>query len=146
MKSRKLTSFVLFSLILLFVAVENGFSQCNPDSYCANCLTRVPDGFNFLKSYKIDGLGGQKNKIEYSYVLTKGTQYALNLCTPTEGADGIVVTLLDKERNQIASSKIDKQYLSQIAVQCGATGIYYIQYTFEGSRNFCGGSVLAYKR
>lgn len=139
----------VFTLLFLLALIGSGsslFAQCNPDNHCTTCMSKIPDGFNFLKSYKIDGAAGQKPKVEYSYVLTKGTQYALNLCTAAQGADGIVVTLFDAARNQIASSKINNQFLSQLAFSCGSTGIYYIQYTFEGSANYCGGSVLAYKR
>lgn len=138
--------FITVFLLSLAVSGSRLYAQCNPDSHCTACMTKVPDGFNFLKSYKIDGMGGQKAKVEYSYVLTKGTQYALNVCTPASGSDGIVMTLFDQTRNQIASSKINNQFLTQLAFSCGATGIYYIQYTFEGSANYCGGSVLAYKR
>jgi hypothetical protein len=106
----------------------------------------LASGFNFLKSYKVDGEGGSKDKVEYSYVFTKGTQYMINLCANGANTDGIVVTLFDSGRNKVASSKINGQFISAIAYPCNATGIYYIQYTFDGSAGKCGGSALGFKR
>jgi hypothetical protein len=121
-------------------------SQCNPDNFANACIPKLASGFNFLKSYKVDGEGGSKDKVEYSYVFTKGTQYMINLCANGSATDGIVVTLFDSGRNKVATSKINGQFISAIAYPCNATGIYYIQYTFDGSADKCGGSALGFKR
>jgi hypothetical protein len=121
-------------------------AQCNPEQYTDTCIPKLASGFNFLKSYKIDGEDGAKNKVEYSYVFTKGTQYMINVCATGENTDGIVVTLFDSNRNKMASSKINGQFISAIAYPCNTTGIYYIQYTFDNSTQFCGGSALGFKR
>jgi hypothetical protein len=120
-------------------------SQCNPDNFANACIPKLASGFNFLKSYKVDGEGG-KDKVEYSYVFTKGTQYMINLCANGAATDGIVVSLFDSGRNKVATSKINGQFITAIAYPCNATGIYYIQYTFDGSANKCGGSALGFKR
>jgi len=137
------------ALLILFALLSFGpnlFAQCNPDDYTTACVPQLATGFNFLKSYKIDGEGGAKGKVEYSYVFTKGTQYFINLCANGAATDGIVVSLFDSSRNQVASSKIDNQLLKAIAFPCNATGIYYIQYTFDNSSKYCGGSALGFKR
>lgn len=121
-------------------------SQCDPESYSNACIPKLATGFNFLKSYKIDAEGGAKDKVEYSYVFTKGTQYMINLCATGTNTDGIVVSLFDAHRNKVATSKINGQFISAIAYPCNATGIYYIQYTFDGSASKCGGSALGFKR
>lgn len=133
---------------LLFIAIPGivAIAQCNPDAFTAACVPKLSAGFNFLKSYKIDGDGGAKEKVEYSYVFTKGTQYFINICTDGTTTDGIVVSLFDASRNKVASSKIDNQVLSGIAFPCNSTGIYYIQYTFDKSAFYCGGSALGFKR
>jgi hypothetical protein len=120
--------------------------QCDSENLSNTCIPKLADGFNFLKSYKVDGKGGAKDKVEYSYVFTKGTQYMINLCAPGKDADGIVVSLFDSNRNKVASSKFNNQFLTAIAYPCNATGIYYIQYTFDGSAAKCGGSALGFKR
>ena len=137
--------FVLVLSVSLFSASES-IGQCNAENLSTQCIPKLVGGFNFLKSYKIDGAGGTKPKVEYSYVFTKGTQYMINICAPTQPTDGIIVSLYDSNRNKVASSKINGQYINAIAYPCNATGIYYIQYTFDGSSSYCGGSALGFKR
>jgi hypothetical protein len=142
---KKAISITLLMLIVGAGSIElNG--QCNPDNFANACIPKLASGFNFLKSYKVDGAGGTKDKVEYSYVFTKGTQYMINLCANGAATDGIVVTIFDSGRNKVASSKINGQFISAIAYPCNATGIYYIQYTFDGSAGKCGGSALGFKR
>jgi hypothetical protein len=118
--------------------------QCNSEALSNQCIPKLAAGFNFLKSYKIEK--GSKEFVEYSYVFTKGTQYMINICAATAPTDGIVVSLFDSQRNKVATSKINGQFISAIAYPCNTTGIYYIQYTFDGSANYCGGSALGFKR
>jgi hypothetical protein len=142
---KKAISITLLMFIIGAGSIElNG--QCNPDNFANACIPKLASGFNFLKSYKVDGEGGSKDKVEYSYVFTKGTQYMINLCANGAATDGIVVTIFDSGRNKVASSKIKDQFISAIAYPCNATGIYYIQYTFDGSAGKCGGSALGFKR
>jgi hypothetical protein len=135
---------LLFSFLGLMTTKLPG--QCNPDSFASACIPKLASGFNFLKSYKVDGEGGSKDKVEYSYVFTKGTEYMINLCANGGATDGIVVTLFDSGRKKVATSKINGQFISAIAYPCNATGIYYIEYTFDGSSGKCGGSALGFKR
>ncbi len=138
--------FVLTFISLIGVSSIDLNGQCNPDNFANACIPKLASGFNFLKSYKVDGEGGAKDKVEYSYVFTKGTQYMINLCANGAATDGIVVTLFDSGRNKVATSKINGQFITAIAYPCNATGIYYIQYTFDGSAGKCGGSALGFKR
>jgi hypothetical protein len=135
-----------FIVVTIFVlSCFESSAQCNADALSSECIPKLQTGFNFLKSYKIEK--GGKDYVEYSYVFTKGTQYMINICTGTaQGTDGIVVSLYDSNRNKVASSKINGQFISAIAYPCNTTGIYYIQYTFDGSAKYCGGSALGFKR
>jgi len=137
---------IVLALSVFLLRASEGTSQCNAENLSTQCIPKLVGGFNFLKSYKIDGAGGTKDKVEYSYVFTKGTQYMINICAPTQPTDGIIVSLYDSNRNKVASSKINGQYINAIAYPCNATGIYYIQYTFDGSASYCGGSALGFKR
>jgi hypothetical protein len=136
----------IFAITLFTFISTEAFAQCNAEDLTNQCIPKLANGFNFLKSYKIDGEGGTKDKVEYSYVFTKGTQYMINICAPNQPTDGIVVTLYDSNRNKVATSKVNGQYISAIAFPCNATGIYYITYTFDGSKTYCGGSALGFKR
>ena len=136
----------LFILVIAAIVVSamDVIGQCNADNLSTQCIPRLSAGFNFLKSYKIEK--GGKDYVEYSYVFTKGAQYMINICAAGQNTDGIVVSIFDSNRNQVASSKMNGQFIPAILYPCNTTGIYYIKYTFEGSTNNCGGSALGFKR
>lgn len=136
-------------LLLLVLSVAANSNElvdqaCDSDNLANACIPKLTSGFNFLKSYKVNG--ASKDKVEFSYVFTKGTQYMINLCANGATADGVVVSLFDNNRNKVATSKINGQFVSAIAYPCNATGIYYIQYTFDEPSSHCAGSALGFKR
>lgn len=133
------------SLSMLFCTVDTN-AQCNPTAYTEACIPQLADGFNFVKSYEINGEGGAKDKIEYSYVFAKGTQYFLNICAEGAETDGIIVSLYDSSRKKVGTSFANGNFNRGIIYPCNATGIYYITFTFEGSKSHCGGAVLGFKR
>ena len=110
------------------------------------CIPKLQEGFTFLKTFKVDGQSGTKPKVEYSYVFSKDTQYFLNICTDGGGTDGIVVTMYDSKRQMVSTNYVNNKYYSSLVYPCNATGIYYITFTFDGSSEYCGGSVLGFKR
>lgn len=136
--------FVFFVLTLFTLSILEVVGQCDSEAYSNQCIPKLSTGFNFLKSYKIEK--GSKDFVEYSYVFTKGTQYMINICSLGQSTDGIIVSLYDSNRNKVATSKVNGQFISAIAYPCNTTGIYYIQYTFDGSTQNCGGSALGFKR
>ena len=121
-------------------------AQCNTDTYNESCVGTLKDGFTFVKSFKVDGQGGAKDKVEYSYVFSKDMQYNFRLCADGENTDGIVVTIYDSSRKPIISNNINGKFYKSITYPCSVTGIYYISFTFEESQNFCGASVMGFKR
>jgi hypothetical protein len=136
--------FAFFILSVLFLNALDVIAQCNAESFSNQCIPKLATGFNFLKSYKVEK--GSKDIVEYSYVFTKGTQYMINICSSGAETDGIIVSLFDSNRNKVATSKVNGQFISAIAYPCNTTGIYYIQYSFDGSTTNCGGSALGFKR
>jgi hypothetical protein len=137
---------VVFAALALIATLNSSTvtAQCDAEGLSNACIPKLASGFNFLKSYKIDSEG--KDKVEFSYVFTKGTQYMINLCAGGTATDGLVVSLYDSKRNKVATSKVNGEFISAIAYPCNATGIYYIQYTFDGPSAKCGGSALGFKR
>lgn len=135
---------ILITFLIGIICMLEVLAQCNSEALSNQCIPKLAAGFNFLKSYKIEK--GGKEFVEYSYVFTKGTQYMINICAQGQATDGIVVSLFDSNRNKVASSKVNGQFISAIAYPCNTTGIYYIQYTFDGSASNCGGSALGFKR
>jgi len=138
--------FLLAVVSLILFSESDVQAQCDPAQHTEACIPQLAEGFNFVKSYEINGEGGAKDKIEYSYVFAKGTQYFISICAEGEGTDGIVLNLYDSNRKQVGTSFANGNYNKGIIYPCNATGIYYITFTFEGSTNYCGGSVLGFKR
>jgi len=106
----------------------------------------MPEDFTFLKTFKVDGRNGTAEKVEYSYVFSKDTHYSLNIATEGEEIDGIVVSMYDSNRKKVATNFIEGNLYSGLEYPCKSTGIYYITFTFENSKNYCGGSALGFKR
>jgi hypothetical protein len=143
----KKSLFIILCLAFLGVGSTNPvLAQCDTDKHCEDCIKQIEEGFTYLKSYKIDGEGGAKTKVEYSYVFTKGAQYFLNICTGNNTADGIVLTIYDSTRKMVGTNYLNGKFFPVVKYPCSATGIYYITFTFEKPTNFCGGSVLGFKR
>lgn len=141
-------SLIIVFSAALFVLILSGqaFAQCEPETHCQSCIKQIEDGFTYLKSYKIDGEGGAKGKVEYSYVFTKGAQYFLNICSEAAQADGIVLTIYDSTRKMVGTNYLNGKFFPIVKYPCNATGIYYITFTFENPTAYCGGSVLGFKR
>jgi hypothetical protein len=137
----------LLSVFVLFVLTSGVASaQCSASDLADNCISQLADGFNFVKSFPIDGQGGSKDKIEYSYVFATGTEYTINICTPGEAPDGIIVSLYDSNRRLVTTNQANGKIFKGVRYSCNSTGIYYITYTFKESTANCGGSVLGFKR
>ena len=134
---------IIFILIACLHSNISAVAQCNSAELSNQCIPRLVSGFNYIKSYSIDG---EKEKTEYSYVFCKDTQYLINICTPNRDIEGIIVNLFDSKRNKVASNKLENKYISRLAYQCNSSGIYYIQYSFDGSKAHCANSALAFKR
>lgn len=83
-----------------FFVAEQAEAQCNASQYAQDCIGKLGDGYTFLKSFQIDGQGGGKPKVEYSYVFSKDTQYTIRICTDGSDTDGIKVTLYDANRQK----------------------------------------------
>lgn len=138
--------FIICSFLGLGLGTAPARAQCDPNGYTEACISKLGEGFTFLKSFQIDGDGGNKNKVEYSYVFSKDTQYSLNICANGADTDGIVVTMYDSNRKMVGTNFANGKFYPAFVYPCNATGIYYISFTFQGSQSHCGGSVLGFKR
>lgn len=137
---------LLFFIALITFTAGSAIAQCDATNKVAGCAPNPESGYTLIKSFEVDGKGGSKSKIEYSYVFTKGTKYLVNVCGDELTPDGVVVTVYDKYRNKVATNLIEGNVIKTFAYPCSATGIYYITYTFENSKEYCGGSTIGFKR
>jgi len=143
---RQVIKILGISIIALMLSASLTSAQCGADAKANACISTLQNGFTFLKTFKVDGQAGARPKVEYSYVFSKDTQYFLNICNDGEDTDGIVVTMYDSKRQMISTNYNNGKYYPALVYPCNATGIYYITFTFQESQNYCGGSVLGFKR
>jgi hypothetical protein len=131
----------IFAMELAAVS-KNESTECDTAMYCQDCVGKLgKDGeYNYLKSYPIKF--ESKEKVEFSYVLTKGTSYFITLCSDAS----MQFTLQDGARNTVVTNKVKDQVINAIEFKCGATGIYYLKYEPSTGKEACGGSALGFKR
>ncbi|MEQ8517966.1 MAG: hypothetical protein RLN79_11790 [Cytophagales bacterium] len=140
--------FLFIAIILIsgsILRVDDLKAQCNPGELAENCISQLDTNFHFLKSYELDGLNGEKEMIEHSYVLTRSTDYLINLCSDAETEMDVAIEIFDSNRKSVASSKTDSLLNSSLEFDCRVTGIYYLQYTFIDSQSHCGASAIGFK-
>ncbi|HSZ71530.1 MAG TPA: hypothetical protein VK750_02570 [Cytophagaceae bacterium] len=129
----------LLVLMAVHLITYKGYAQCKTDE----CVAKINAGYTFLKTYQMSQVGDQ---LEYSYVLSKDTNYMLVMCNGG-GGQNIIVTLYDSKRKEIATNqdKASGKIFPAIAYLCKATGIYYLRFSFVDKPECCV-SVLAFKR
>jgi hypothetical protein len=130
---------------LLFAGTPPKPQECDAKPFKDTALSKVPDGYTFLKSYTIDGSGGVKKEIKFSYIFTKNNNYTINLENGLQSSKGMYVVITDSNGRQQTTSFIDNKYYGQLSYKCGATGMYHLTFKFAGSP-YCGGAVLSFKR
>lgn len=137
---------ILVFAVALISMSSTLYAQCVRSKQLDKYSTVLPTGYNFLKSFEVKDVNSSIGKVEYSYPFTKDTQYIVNIYSDEVSSEGIKITLYDSDRRKLVSSNINDQYLSPIIFNCKKTGIYYITYTFENAMNFCGESVVGFKK
>ncbi len=143
---RQLINIIGITAIVCMLSASTTNAQCSSGAKANACISTLQEGFKFLKTFKVDGQGGAKTKVEYSYVFSKDTKYFLNICNDGAETDGIVVTMYDSKRQMVSTNFNKGKIYPGLIYTCNATGIYYITFTFQESQNHCGGSVLGFKR
>lgn len=132
------------NILILFAIVL--FSQLDLMAQCKSeeCVSKVTDGYTFLKTYQMDKVGDQT---EYSYVFSKETNYMLMICNNDGSSQNVVVTIYDSTRKEIATNfdKKTGKYYPAIVYNCKATGIYYLKFSFPDKSDCCV-SVLSFKK
>jgi hypothetical protein len=122
------------------------FAQCDSEQYSQKSLKALTPGFTFVKSYKIDGKNGVRKNIEYTCVFSKDTNYMIRIQGKDGGANGIVATLYDQQRNELTTSFVSNKFYPGWTYKCKSTGIYYLLFSFKESESYCGAAVLGFRR
>ncbi|SFC54958.1 hypothetical protein SAMN05421780_106219 [Flexibacter flexilis DSM 6793] len=138
----------LVVMALATLAPNKSYAQCDAAGFIDHCNGKLVNGYNFLKSFSIDGAkAGNGGKVEYSYVFSKDSNYLVTLCGKDGDAKKLIVTLYDSNRKELGSNldKASGAFYPVFGYKCSATGIYYLSFSYQGGGE-CGGSVLGFKR
>jgi hypothetical protein len=132
---------------LSFILVSSiASAQCSSDAFMDNCSSALDD-FNFIKSFEyVNPKGGAKN--EYSYVFSKGSTYRIVVCDENIAGNRMIISLYDRNHKLIASNfdKASKKVFPALTYPCSATGVYYIEYSFQGDKAKCGINILGFTK
>ncbi len=134
--------------LLMFFLGMSGITnaQCSSDAFMDNCSSALED-FNFIKSFEYSNAkGGAKG--EYSYVFSKGTNYRIVVCDENIAGNKMIISLYDRNHKLIASNfdKASKKVFPVLTYPCSATGVYYIEYSFQGDKAKCGINILGFSK
>ncbi len=130
-------------LIFLFTSVNFLQAQCNTEAYIEKSIKKIqPQGFTFVKSYPVSGKEGKK----FSYVFSSGSTYIISLSNSDANTKGFVVTLYDVNKKELTKSFVEGKYYASINFPCKMTGIYYMEFTFANTQDFCAAAVLGMKK
>jgi hypothetical protein len=136
-----LTRVIVLSLIFFFCSFDG--SDCDIEKTKSICITKLNNGFSFLKSYDLD-----EKEEEYSFIFSRGVNYMLTSALSQDVESQVEIRLYDKSKKLLYTNynKRKKTY-SNIIYSCTYTGVHYIQYVNrDDSKSKCGVGVLGYKR
>ena len=130
-----------FVTVTITLCSISGFSQCDDEGFLDKCSGELKD-FTFVKSFESSG------KQEFSYVFSKDHNYLLTVCDQVTGGGRMVVSLYDRNHKLILTSynKATKKYYPSVGYKCTATGVYYIETSFDENAKGCGVSILGFKK
>lgn len=57
-----------------------------------------------------------------------------------------MVNIYDSNRKLVATNHVKKKFYESVVLPCNATGIYYIESYYEGSKDACGVNILGFTR
>ena len=134
---------IKYFIITVIITLYNisGFSQCDDENFLDKCSGEL-NGFTFVKSFESSG------KQEFSYVFSKDHNYILTVCDQVTGGGRMIVSLYDRSHKLLLSSynKPGKKYYPSVSFKCTATGVYYIETSFDENAKGCGVSILGFKK
>jgi hypothetical protein len=135
---------VLGCVLLIFVSLQCIYAQCNTQQFAEKGIKKLSEagGYTFLKTYPVEGQTGK----QYSYIFSNGTKYLITLANNQIDAKGVYIKILDANKQEVVSSMIGNKSYPAISFIPHKTGIYYLLFAFDNTRNYCAAGVLGMKR
>jgi hypothetical protein len=152
MKTLNLPFRQLFSAVVLVIltycltAFKSGSPVCNTEALMEDCASELED-YVFVKNFDVvTDKSGQK--IDYSYVLSRGIEYKIVICEKTNSNRRMIVNFYDRNRTLVATNfqKSNKKIFPNITYKCSATGVYYVEAFYEGESGGCGLNIIGFKK
>ncbi|MBA4239323.1 MAG: hypothetical protein C0448_01255 [Sphingobacteriaceae bacterium] len=129
---------------LLYSFVTN--PPCESDEFVDSCAPALGN-FVFIKTFNIN-VDKPGNKTEYSYVLSRDSEYKIVVCDQNDPGKKMIINFYDRSKKLIASNylKSSKKIFPTVSYKCAATGVYYVEAFFEGDKSGCGINILGFKK
>jgi hypothetical protein len=131
-------SFIMHSFI--------GSPPCESDEFVDGCAPALGD-FVFIKTFNVN-IDKPGSKTEYSYVLSRDSEYKIVVCDRNDPGKKMIVNFYDRGKKLIATNylKSNRKFYPTINYKCAATGVYYVEAYFEGDKSGCGINILGFKK
>ena len=143
--------FLLLLLPLLFHPAII-FPDCSSnDLFFDNCARNLNE-YTFLKSYQFDQSQlkklGLRPTVKYSSIFSKGSEYFFSVCNENRTDNNkMIIKLYDSNERLITSTydPVFNRYFSKFKFPCRRTGVYYIEFSFQGALDGCGAGMVGIK-
>ena len=132
-------------LLTIVMSSVNIFGQCDSDEFLDKCASGL-ETYTFIKAFNVNMK--KTEKVEYSYVFSKGSSYMIIVGDQKVPGQRMIVNLYDRNHKLIVSSfnKKSNTFYPNLVYPCSATGVYYMEATFEGAKGGCGVCILGFKK
>ena len=145
-KIKTKASIILVLIVAPFIIASTFTSDCGSDEFLDKCAPSLGD-YKFIKTFNVDVAKSGDKKTEFSYVFSKGSNYRIVICDQNAEGNRMIVNFYDRNKKLIASNylKASKKFFNMLNYTCSATGVYYVESSFEGDKGGCGVNILGFK-
>ncbi|MBN2665798.1 MAG: hypothetical protein JXR67_04765 [Bacteroidales bacterium] len=127
---------LFLGLLMLLPAIAFISSQAPHDPLVSKCLQSIGPNAKYLKDFRIqlgESSAGETFRYKASMFLWKDTKYRFTLCTSDNSKGQLILTVKDKDNNNIASS-VDFNsgtVYAYIDLICNRSEVYQIWFDFN---------------
>ncbi len=134
-------------LVVLVSLPKFDFGQCDGNDFLNKCSSAL-GSYTFIKAFQIKMEAKADNKLENTYVFSKGSNYMIIICDENSKGKRMVLNLYDRNHKFITSSynQETKKHYPNISYPCMATGVYFMETVFENDKGGCGVNILGFSK
>ena len=143
---KSISGLVLLLLLAQFISSFTSTGNCDVDAMVDKCGSSLGD-YTFIKTFGVDIKKSGEKPTEFSYVFSKGSNYRIVICDQNIDGNRMIVNFYDRNKKLVASNylKSSKKFFNLLNYTCSATGVYYVESTFEGGKEGSGVNILGFK-